>query len=866
MPAIAVFVNLSIDPANTDTYFFLIISIMLSSLLLSWRRTTAIVAALVLITTFFLLTVPALTFANLVTPLGFFIMMSGLLLVFMRYRDSLETSRKAELTVSENRWRMIINQSPFCTTFYTPDGRLKRFNQAAIDQWKLTPKDQEFMLANYNILEDEQLKAKGLLPHIRRCFGGMATTTPPMEYEFLHSEDLGSIVADNRWMLLHCYPVKDDEGEVHEVVLVHEDISERKQAEEALKRSELYFRSLIEDALDIVMVLNVNGTMRYGSSAIERVLGYTPDELSGESIFDFIHPDDLRNVQDFFAGQLQQAGLGAAQEARCRHKDGAWRVLELFGNNMVDQPAVAGIIVTAHDITKRKQAEATEARLWKMLDDSLNEIYIFNAETLRFIQVNQGAQDNVQYSMAELEQMTPLDLKPEFTSASFARLLEPLRTGEKEKIRFVTEHQRQDGSLYPVETHLQLSTLGSEPVFVAIILDITERRQTEELIRQQDRLAAVGQLAAGIAHDFNNVMAIITLYSEFLLRSPNLTEEDMQQLQTIRQQANRAADLTGQILDFSRQSVMEQRPVNLLLFLKEFTKLLQRTLPEHIKISLTHGKDSYSVHADLTRIQQAVMNLVLNARDAMPDGGELSLGLSRVLILPGESLPTQEIKAGHWVKITVSDNGTGISSDVLPYLFEPFFTTKMPGQGTGLGLAQVYGIVKRHEGHIDVESHVDLGTTFTIYLPALSLFKPEEQSSKMESWIKGQGETILIVEDNATAQTALADGFEKANYRVLTAANGRQALETIEAHRDEIALVLSDLVMPEMGGKKLLQAMKQKGIEIPVVILTGHPLGEEVELLRAEGLRAWLSKPTTLGELTQVVARILNDDKNSELG
>lgn len=414
--------------------------------------------------------------------------------------------------------------------------------------------------------------------------------------------------------------------------------------------------------------------------------------------------------------------------------------------------------------------------------------------------------------------------------------------------------------MYPVEVHLQLSVLGTKPVFVAIIVDTTEREQAEEMIRRQDRLAAVGQMAAGIAHDFNNIMAVITLYSELLLKSPRLGAKEQRQLQTVLHQANRAADLTGQVLDFSRQSVMEQKPVNLVPVLKELTKLVERTFPEHIKVGMVCKLESCMVNADITRVQQVIMNLALNARDAMPDGGELRLEVDEILVQAGEPPPLSEMENGKWVKIVVSDNGKGMSAEVLSHLFEPFFTTKPRGRGTGLGLAQVYGIVKQHDGHIGVESQNGQGTTFTIYLPVLSEVQPATQLPVLEPLITGRGEIILVVEDDAVTRAALAEGLGSLNYKVLTAANGRDALAVLDEHRDKIALIISDVVMPEMGGMALLQALKQRGIRVPVVMLTGHPLGEALEALRAEGLREWLPKPPTLEKLARIVALLLNEE------
>jgi two-component system cell cycle sensor histidine kinase/response regulator CckA len=299
--------------------------------------------------------------------------------------------------------------------------------------------------------------------------------------------------------------------------------------------------------------------------------------------------------------------------------------------------------------------------------------------------------------------------------------------------------------------------------------------------------------------------------------------------------------------------------------LKEHVRLLERTLPESVEIKLDYEPDEYAtpftVNADPTRMHQMVMNLAVNARDAMPKGGILRIGLERIEVRPGESPLLPEMEPGEWVRMTVSDTGTGIPPNVLPHIFEPFFTTKKVGLGSGLGLPQVHGIVAQHEGRIDVETQVGKGTTFTIYLPVyLSEPLPVLSSTELSALPTGQGETILVVEDDAVVQKALVNSLELLNYQVRKASNGQEALAVLEGHKGEIALVLSDVVMPQMGGIALLHALKEQGLTVPVVMLTGHAVQREMEELRAQGIRDWLPKPPQLEQLAKVVARILSTD------
>jgi CheY-like chemotaxis protein len=302
---------------------------------------------------------------------------------------------------------------------------------------------------------------------------------------------------------------------------------------------------------------------------------------------------------------------------------------------------------------------------------------------------------------------------------------------------------------------------------------------------------------------------------------------------------------------------MEARPLSLEPFVKEQVRLLQRVVPENIRIHMDGDAGEATINADPTRIQQVIMNLVLNARDAMPDGGDVRVALKRAWVREKDT-PLPGMKSGEWVQITVADTGTGIAPETLPNIFEPFFTTKAPGEGTGLGLAQVYGIVKRHEGYIDVDTKPGEGTTFTIYFPFLVAKPVEPQTPDIQGAARGNGETILVVEDNADARKALVESLALLNYHTLQASNGKEALATWVQHRDEVDLILSDAVMPEMGGIALFHALKQEAPEVKVVLITGHLLDtqpeNQFETLMRQGLTGWLRKPVDLEALAAMLA------------
>lgn len=399
----------------------------------------------------------------------------------------------------------------------------------------------------------------------------------------------------------------------------------------------------------------------------------------------------------------------------------------------------------------------------------------------------------------------------------------------------------------------------AEAGWVIVLRDVTEERRRQEHLRRQDRLATVGQLAAGIAHDFNNVMAIIMLYSETLTRAPDHAKR-MFYLETIREQAGHAASLIGQILDFSRRSVMERTRLDLLELVKESVKLLKRTLPENISIELVAKEgpaDQYTSEADATRLRQMLMNLAINARDAMPDGGKMHIILEQLRVEP-ERAPLPEMQPGAWIALAVQDTGTGISQEAMPHLFEPFFTTKEPGSGTGLGLAQVYGIVKQHGGEIGVESQEGRGTTFTIYLPAPEEAKqgPETTEEAFQPSGKTNG-IILLVEDDDTTRKAIRETLELLGYQVLTAINGQDALDKLDQQVDAIDLVLTDMIMPEMGGLAFYEALKEWQPDVRVVVMTGYPLADVGRRALEQGELTWIQKPFSMTALAQLVRKKL---------
>ena len=442
------------------------------------------------------------------------------------------------------------------------------------------------------------------------------------------------------------------------------------------------------------------------------------------------------------------------------------------------------------------------------------------------------------------------------------------------------EFTAQDKAGHEIEVEVSVSYISYQQGTAAqgILRDITERVRAEELLRQskrrleetlvelretqdqmihQERLAAIGQLAAGIAHDFNNILATIMLYAEMSLEKSVLDSAMYKRLEVIATQTEQGATLVQQILDFGRQSMLTRRPLAVDPLLQEVAKLLTRTLPENIQLDLSIDPGEYMIDADPTRVQQAVVNLALNARDAMPEGGEIHIALSRVEDAQIHCIDCGLVAGEDWVRVEVRDNGRGIPSDVLAHIFEPFFTTRAP-LGHGLGLAQVYGIMKQHEGHIEVDTEIGEGTTFRLYWPvSLMAHQEEEKPSLQPDEAQGEGATVLVVEDNAVLRMALVDGLGLWGYHVLEASDGREALAVCEKYKGKIALVLSDWVMPSMNGLEMARQLEKQAWTPKVLVLTGHPLGEETKEAVPRNVVGWVLKPPNLKQLAEAVSNAL---------
>ena len=389
-------------------------------------------------------------------------------------------------------------------------------------------------------------------------------------------------------------------------------------------------------------------------------------------------------------------------------------------------------------------------------------------------------------------------------------------------------------------------TYRGEKAIQTVIRDVTEQNLNRRKLNHHEKLAAVGKLAAGIAHDFNNTLSVISLHSELLLRDEMLNPAHSKRVKVIHQQTKRAASLTSQILDFSRQAVIQLETVDLRKFFEKFIELLESILPETISIQLEEptSEEKLNIEADKGRLQQLFMNLALNSRDALPAGGKITIELKKV--------HHTNYKEGA-VDVIFVDNGNGIPDEIMAHLFEPFHTTKHRGAGTGLGLAQVYGIVSQHDGTIQVNSDEESGTTITVCFPLSPNKIIKTDSTSTEQFWHGNQETVLIVEDHEESRGLLNDLIKKLNYKTIVAENGQAALSLLEGKESDIHLILSDIVMPKLSGIEFAQRIFEKEMKIPIILMTGHPLTNQLDKISELNIIEILQKPLEVSKLSSAL-------------
>jgi PAS domain S-box-containing protein len=594
---------------------------------------------------------------------------------------------------------------------------------------------------------------------------------------------------------------------------------------ELVEREEL-FHLISENAADMIAVVDMEGKRIYNSLSYQKALGYSPEELQASSSFEQIHPDDRERVKKA-AAEARHSGMGKTLEYRLRHKNGTWLVLESTSSvirNAKGEPEK--LVIVNRDITERKRTEEalrrSESGFRSVVEDAPYGIYRTSL-TGQFLQVNPALQRMLGYESTE--ELLRRDLQNHIFrhAGEYQRLTEHLACTEEIK-DLEMEWKRQDGT--PITVRCSGRRINDEngvPAYFEVFAeDVTEKRVLEKQLRMAQKMEAIGRLSGGIAHDFNNLLGVIIGYSGVLKKQLGPGSPLCEHALEIEKAGQRASSLTKQLLAFSRQQVLTPAVLNLNSLATDMEKMLPRLLGEDVEVSLALDSELGNVKADQSQIEQVIMNLAVNARDAMPTGGKLKIQTSNVHLDQAYTWNHPGSKVGDYVLLAVTDTGTGMDAATLTHIFEPFFTTKERGKGTGLGLATVYGVVKQSNGYIWVDSTPGRGTSFEIYLPRhVGQPAPSEQIIEPKEKLRGS-ETILLVEDAEPLRKLAQTFLEAGGFRVFSAESGEHALEVATRFGGTFDLLLTDVVMPGMNGRVLSEQMLPRQPRMRVLYMSGY--------------------------------------------
>jgi len=644
-----------------------------------------------------------------------------------------------------------------------------------------------------------------------------------------------------RWVELVATNMLDDPL-VEAIVTNFRDVTTRK----AMERENEGFFALTPDLLCIA---GLDGRFKRVNPAWSQALGWTDAELLSVPWLDFVHPDDRAATEDQGA-RLAQGIETVRFENRYRCRDGSYRWLQWCSKPALDEPLV---YAAARDITEQRDS-AERYRL--LFTESPFPQFVMDGETRRFVDVNEASIRLYGYSREEFLAKRVEDIAvPEERDDAKRALAETLAIGA---VRLSARHHAtKAGARLDVDLTSTRIVLGGRPTILTYIRDMTVERRLEVQLAQAQKLESIGNLAGGVAHDFNNLMSIILSYTLLMLQELPPDHPFRPDLEEIKRAGDRAADLTRQLLAFSRQQILEPQVVDLAAVLESMARMLKRLLREDIELNVVLPSRVGSVHADPGQLEQVIINLAVNARDAMPGGGRLTIEAKDVDLDGQWALDNQGLLEGAYVVLAVSDTGHGMDEATRGRIFEPFFTTKPKGQGTGLGLSTVFGIVKQSGGHIWVYSEVGLGTTFKIFLPRTQRARGSARRFVSSHSAERATETILLAEDEDQVRAVIRAILTRAGYVVLEASNGDDALQLAKNAGVPIHLLLTDVVMPGMGGRVLAERMSKLLPNLKVLYMSGYTDDAIVHHGVLEAGIDFYQKPVTPQALLQRVRDVL---------
>jgi PAS domain S-box-containing protein len=653
-------------------------------------------------------------------------------------------------------------------------------------------------------------------------------------------------------------PIKAPSGATIGISNVARDITDSNKTQLALRQQTEELRRVFEASQDLIMVMDSRGSVVQISPSCLTILGYRPREMISRSGVDFIHPDHLDRSREEMRA-MRRGQRPTIADTRCMHKDGREVWLSWLG--VWSEPAKRFFFV-GRDMTESRRAQETlreSAQLARGIINTSLDAFVQMDEQGTVSDWNSQAENIFGWTRDEAvgAKLSDLIIPYAHRDAHTAGLERFLRTGQGNLLgrRFEIEAMRRDGTEFKVELSITELKRRNGFVFNGFIRDLTDRIATEDRIRQAEKMEAVGQLTGGIAHDFNNILTVITGTIEILADAVRDEPQLAAITRMIDEAASRGADLTQHLLAFARKQPLEPKETDVNTLIIDTAKLLQRTLGEHVEIESVFEDESCPAIVDPNQLATAILNLALNARDAMPDGGKLIIETGIVVLDENYARMHDDVRPGRYAMIAVSDTGTGIPAGILDKVFDPFFTSKGPGKGTGLGLSMVYGFVKQSAGHIMIYSEEGHGTTIKMYLPpatGTSIAAEPGQALKVE----GGNETILVVEDDTLVRNYVLTQLHSLGYVTLDAGNATEALAIVKAGHP-FDLLFTDVIMPGLNGRQLANEISKIRPGLKVLFTSGYTENAIIHHGRLDEGVLLLAKPYRKSDMAIMIRKAL---------
>jgi len=663
------------------------------------------------------------------------------------------------------------------------------------------------------------------------------------------------------WVSLAARIVKDANGNPLYFEGIVEDITKRKRTEQDLRSRDEQMMSIVENTAEIIHIIDPGGNFIFISPSWEQSTGFPVSETVGRSFIDYVHPEDAPACIKVFRDVLETGKPHKIMEFRVKHASGKWIWFINSGVAIKDADGkTVNFMGISMDITERKQSEKEILRERDFSRAVINSLpglfYIINSEG-RFIRWNRNLNTVSGYSDEEISRISILNLaSPEYQPIAKTIVEEVLTKGHVEGEAYL---KAADGTVRPFLTNGSLFYNDNKPFIIGVSYDISDRKHLEEQLMQSQKMEAVGQLAGGMAHDFNNLLQAILGYIELVLMKMPSSDPNYPRLCEVKRAGERASVLTRQMLAFSRRQVLQLSLIDINEVIADLIKMLNRLLGEDIELVFKPGKHASSAKADRSQIEQVLTNLCVNARDAMPGGGRLVIETSDLFADETFVNGHEWAKPGHYICISVTDTGSGMDNKTVKKIFEPFFTTKEKGKGTGLGLAMVYGIIRQHQGMVQVYSEPGSGSCFRIYLPADNTGLTSENIQEEHAEAAGGSETILLAEDDNQIRELACGILEEAGYMVLPASDGQEAFEIFRENSDRINLLFLDVIMPRQSGGAVYDRAREINPVIKCLFASGYSRdGLHNNYILDEGLHL-LQKPYTRDAMLLAVRRVLDE-------